>query len=149
MRAVVQRVTAARVAVEGEIKGAINVGLVVFAALGADDTVDDLRWMADKVVSLRIFHDDQGRFDRSVLDVGGALLAISQFTLYGDCRKGRRPSFTGAAPPAAARELFPQFLDLLRATGAPVETGEFGAMMTVEVTNDGPVTLLLDSRKQF
>ncbi len=149
MRAVVQRVTAASVTVEEQVVGRIGPGLVVFAAVGEGDSAADRQWIADKVVNLRIFHDAEGRFDRTVQDVGGAVLAVSQFTLYGDCRKGRRPSFTQAAAPEVAREQFAQFVECLRATGVPVETGTFQAAMRVDVANDGPVTILLDSGKAF
>ncbi len=149
MRAVVQRVSAASVAVEGRVVGRIGPGLVVFAAVGDGDGEAAVRWIAEKVVNLRIFHDDEGKFDRTVQDVVGAVLAVSQFTLYGDCRKGRRPSFSHAAAPDTARAMFDQFVAQLRATGVPVETGVFQAMMTVEVVNDGPVTILLDSDKTF
>ncbi|MBI2302278.1 MAG: D-tyrosyl-tRNA(Tyr) deacylase [Armatimonadetes bacterium] len=149
MRAVVQRVTAARVSVGERVAGAIGPGLVVFAAVGEGDTEADLRWMAEKVVNLRIFNDAEGKFNLSLLEAGGSVLAVSQFTLYGDCRRGRRPSFTGAAAPEAAREQFGRFVELLRETGVPTETGEFQAMMNVEVSNDGPVTILLDSAKSF
>lgn len=149
MRAVVQRVTAAKVTVDERVVGAIGRGLVVFAAVGADDTEQDFAWMADKVVNLRIFNDDEGKFNRSLLEVGGAILAVSQFTLYGDARKGRRPSFTGAAAPEVARARFEQFVNALRGHQVEVATGEFQAMMAVEVVNDGPVTILLDSAKTF
>lgn len=149
MRAVVQRVTAASVSVDGVVVGAIGPGLVVFGAVGAGDDDGDLAWMAEKVVQLRIFADEQGKFNRSLLESGGGVLAVSQFTLFGDCRKGRRPSFTGAAAPEVARDQFERFVDRLRATGVTVATGEFQAMMQVEVHNDGPVTILLDSRRLF
>lgn len=149
MRAVVQRVSAASVTVEGQEVGRIGPGLVVFAAVGEGDAEAALHWIAEKVVNLRIFHDHEGKFDRTVRDVGGAVLAVSQFTLYGDCRKGRRPSFSHAAAPDTARAMFDQFVAQLRATGVPVETGVFQALMTVEVVNDGPVTILLDSDKTF
>lgn len=149
MRAVVQRVTAASVTVDGEVVGAIDAGLVVFAAVGEGDGEADLRWIADKVVNLRVFNDAEGKFDRTVADVGGGILAVSQFTLYGDCRKGRRPSFSHAAPPDDARARFNEFVGYLRESGLTVATGVFQAMMTVDVANDGPVTLLLDSAKSF
>ena len=149
MRAVVQRVTSARVTVDEQVVGAIDGGLMVLAAVGRADSADDFRWMAEKVVNLRIFNDDEGKFNRSLLDVGGEVLAVSQFTLYGDARKGRRPSFIEAAPPEQARELFEQFVQALRATGVGVATGEFQAHMMVEIHNDGPVTILLDSERRF
>lgn len=149
MRAVVQRVSKAAVLVDGEVVGRIGQGLVVFAAVGADDDEAALTWTAEKVVNLRIFSDDAGRFEHSLRDVGGAVLAVSQFTLYGDCRKGRRPSFTAAAAPDQARSMFERFVVALRATGVPVETGVFQASMQVEVSNEGPVTILLDSARTF
>ncbi|MCC7491028.1 MAG: D-tyrosyl-tRNA(Tyr) deacylase [Fimbriimonadaceae bacterium] len=149
MRAVVQRVSAASVTVEGQVVGQIGPGLLVFAAVGDGDGEPELRWLADKVVNLRIFNDASGKFDRTVQDIGGAVLAVSQFTLYGDCRKGRRPSFTAAAAPELARALFAQFVTLLRATGVPTESGVFQASMRVDAANDGPVTILLDSAKTF
>lgn len=149
MRAVVQRVTFARVRVGGRTIGQIGPGLVVFAAVAQDDTDEDLKWMAEKVVNLRIFNDEEGRFDGSVQDVGGGVLAISNFTLFGDCRKGRRPSFTDAAKPCDARAQFDQFVAHLCGYEVTVETGKFQAVMSVEVMNDGPVTILLDSRRTF
>lgn len=149
MRAVLQRVHAARVSVDGRTVGAIDRGLVVFAAVGEGDADSDLDWIADKVATLRLFPDEAGRFDRSLPEVGGGVLAISQFTLFGDCRKGRRPSFSHAADPVTAREQFARFVSKLRDRGLPVAEGEFGAMMRVEVDNDGPVTILLDSKKEF
>lgn len=149
MRAVVQRVHRARVLVDDEVTGEIGPGLVVFAAVGSEDTDADLRWIAEKVPELRIFNDADGKLNVSLRDAGGAILAVSQFTLYGDARRGRRPSFIQAAPPAEANARFAEFVELLRAQGVPVETGRFQAMMTVEVINDGPVTILLDSAKQF
>jgi D-tyrosyl-tRNA(Tyr) deacylase len=149
MRAVVQRVRSARVTVDGEETGAIGPGLVVFAAVGAHDDDSALGWMAEKVVNLRIFNDAAGKFNRSLVEVGGAVLAVSQFTLYGDARKGRRPSFIGAAAPDEAKARFDRFVEALRATGVPVETGRFQAMMEVEVHNEGPVTILLDSERVF
>ena len=145
MRAVLQRVSSASVSVDGEALSRIGVGLVVLTAVGRDDTDTDVEYIVDKTVHLRIFPDDEGRFDRSVLDVGGSLLVVSQFTLYGDVRRGRRPSFTGAAPPAEAEERFAALVERFRATGVPVETGRFQAMMDVALVNDGPVTLMLDS----
>lgn len=149
MRAVVQRVKQASVTVDGQVVGQIGPGLLVLAAVGRDDGEAEFRWLADKLVNLRIFNDDEGKFNRSLLDTGGAILAVSQFTLYGDCRKGRRPSFGGAAPPDEARERFEQFVDHLRATGVEVATGVFQAHMDVDLRNDGPVTILLDSDRTF
>lgn len=149
MRAVVQRVQSASVTVDGEVVGEVGAGLIVFAAVGEGDGEPALRWMADKIVNLRIFNDDEGKFDRTVLETAGEILAVSQFTLYGDCRKGRRPSFSHAAPPEAARELFARFVAILADSGLRVATGVFQAAMTVQVANDGPVTILLDSDKTF
>lgn len=149
MRALLQRVSSARVLVDGEIIGEIGRGLLVFVGVGRDDTIDDVKYLAAKICDLRVFESDAGKsMDRSVLDVGGSVLVVSQFTLYGDVRKGRRPSFDGAAPPDDARRLYEEFVRELRATHLPVATGEFQAMMQVELVNDGPVTLLIDSRKQ-
>ena len=145
MRAVVQRVSSASVSIGGEAVSRIGAGLVVLAAVGRDDTDADAEYIVEKTVHLRVFPDAEGRFDRSVLDVGGSLLVVSQFTLYGDVRKGRRPSFTEAAPPAEAEERFAALVERFRAAGVPVETGRFQAMMDVALVNDGPVTLILDS----
>ena len=150
MRAVVQRVTRASVTIDTRVAGSIERGLLVLLGAGAGDTATDLAYIVDKVTNLRIFPDDAGKMNRSVLDVGGGVLCVSQFTLYGDARQGRRPGFTGALEPGAARDLYAQSLDALRAAGVtPVEAGEFGADMKVELENDGPVTILLDSRKLF
>lgn len=149
MRALLQRVNSARVLLSGEVTGEISRGLLVFVGVGRDDTIDDVKYLAAKICDLRVFESDAGKpMDRSVRDVGGSLLVVSQFTLYGDVRKGRRPSFDGAAPPDDARRLYEEFVRELRATRLPVATGEFQAMMQVELVNDGPVTLLIDSRKQ-
>jgi D-tyrosyl-tRNA(Tyr) deacylase len=144
MRVVLQRVSRARVTVEGRVTGEIGRGLLLLAGFTDGDTDDTLAWMADKVVELRIFPDDEGKMNRSVREVGGGLLVVSQFTLYGDTRKGRRPSFIDAARPEIAIPLYARFVDLLRATGLSVGTGEFGAMMDVELLNEGPVTLILE-----
>ncbi len=149
MRAVVQRVREARVTVDGEVVGQIGAGLVVFGAVGASDGEAELAQMADKILGLRIFNDAEGKFNLSLRDVGGSILAVSQFTLFGDARRGRRPSFIEAAPPDQARALFERFVELLRAGGLPVETGRFQAMMQVDVSNDGPVTILLDTERRF
>ncbi|MFO0659424.1 MAG: D-aminoacyl-tRNA deacylase [Polyangiaceae bacterium] len=146
MKAVVQRCFAGRVTVAGEIVGEISKGLVVFVGAGAGDSERDLSYLVDKIVGLRIFPDEQGKMSKSVLDVGGAILAVSQFTLFGDVRKGRRPSFDGAMPPGEALPFIERFVEAVRARGVQVETGRFGADMRVEVDNDGPVTILLDSR---
>lgn len=144
MRVVLQRVARARVTVDGRVVGEIGRGLLLLAGFTDGDTEETLRWMADKVVGLRVFTDAEGKMNLSVEEVGGAVLVVSQFTLYGDARKGRRPSFVEAARPEVAVPLYERFVELLRATGRPVETGEFGAMMQVELVNDGPVTLVLE-----
>ena len=145
MRVVLQRVSRARVSIAGRVTGEIGAGYVLLAGFRSTDSDDTLRWMAAKVVSLRLFGDDHGKMNRDLAEIGGGILVVSQFTLYGDARKGRRPSFVDAAPPAQAIPLYERFVELLRAI-APgrVETGEFGAMMDVELVNDGPVTLLLE-----
>jgi D-tyrosyl-tRNA(Tyr) deacylase len=145
MRAVVQRVSRARVTVGGEVTGAIERGLVVLLGVGKNDVPADADYLADKTAGLRIFPDSEDRMNRSVVEVGGGALVVSQFTLYGDCRKGRRPSFDQAAAPETARELYEQYVKALRARGVPVSTGVFQTMMQVELVNDGPVTLLLES----
>lgn len=144
MRVVLQRVARANVAVGGRVIGRIDHGLLLLAGFTSADAEDSLVWMADKVLGLRIFADEQGKMNRSVADVDGGLMVVSQFTLYGDTRKGRRPSFVEAAPPEIAIPLYERFVALLRASGLRVETGEFGAMMDVELVNDGPVTLILE-----
>ncbi len=149
MRAVVQRVKEARVEVDGQIAGAIEKGLMVFLGVGRDDDRSDVEFMADKLANLRIFHDGEDRMNLSVKDAGGAILLISQFTLYGDCRKGRRPSFDAAGEPEQAKKLYEELIALIRAKGVAVETGIFAARMQVYSQNDGPVTLLLDSKKVF
>jgi D-aminoacyl-tRNA deacylase len=150
MRAVVQRVSRASVTVDGRVTGAIDRGLLVLLGAGAGDGDKDLAYVVDKVVNLRIFADDAGKMNRSVIDVGGGVLVVSQFTLYGDARQGRRPAFIGALEPVAANALYEQALHAIRAAGVTrVEAGEFGADMAVELVNDGPVTILLDSRKLF
>ena len=150
MRAVVQRVTSARVLVDGRVIGGIGRGLLVFLGVGKDDTAEDVTYTATKVRELRVFEGADGKpMDQAVAAVGGAILVVSQFTLYGDVRRGRRPSFDAAAAPAGARELYETFVRELRAAGLPVSTGEFQAMMQVELANDGPVTILVDSRRTF
>ncbi|HXX18568.1 MAG TPA: D-aminoacyl-tRNA deacylase [Candidatus Acidoferrum sp.] len=149
MRAVLQRVTKARVVVEGNVIGEIGPGLLVLLAVGRDDTNTTAASMAEKIVNLRIFNDDQGKMNRSLLDMGGAILAVSQFTLYGDARGQRRPSFMQAAPPEKGKALYEEFVRALKALGIHVETGVFQAHMSVELANDGPVTILLDSDKLF
>ncbi len=149
MRAVVQRVSRAQVTTNDQATGAIGPGLVVLLGVGAGDDEQAARYLADKIVELRIFEDEQGKMNRSLLEAGGAVLAVSQFTLYGDCRKGRRPSFDRAARPQTARLLYERFIHFLKERGVRVEQGVFQAMMQVELVNDGPVTLLLDSERQF
>jgi D-tyrosyl-tRNA(Tyr) deacylase len=144
MRIVLQRVSRARVTVEGRVTGEIGRGLLLLAGFTDGDADEALAWMAKKVVQLRIFPDAEGKMNRSVEEAGGGILVVSQFTLYGDARKGNRPSFIDAARPEVAIPLYERFLALLRATGLPVATGEFGAMMDVELVNDGPVTLILE-----
>ena len=145
MRAVIQRVTSARVVIGDEVAGAIDRGLLVLLGVAPTDTPDDATWLADKIVGLRIFNDAEGKMNLGVQEVGGAVLVVSQFTLYGDCRKGRRPSFIGAAGPDVAVPLYEAFVNAVRARGLLVQTGRFGAMMRVELVNDGPVTLLVDT----
>lgn len=149
MRAVLQRVSRASVEVAGLVIGRIGVGWLVLLGVAREDTVDDAAWMADKIAQLRAFDDGAGKMNRSVADVGGGVLVVSQFTLLGDCRTGRRPSFTTAAEPAEAERLYLQVADILRASGLVVPTGAFRSSMKVELVNDGPVTLLLDSLKAF
>ena len=149
MRAVVQRVSRAKVTVQGEITGEIGRGLLVLIGIGSADTESGADYLADKIAGLRIFEDAQGKMNLSLADVGGSVLAVSQFTLYGDVRHGRRPSFDAAAPPEKARALYEYFVERIRATGLRCETGRFQEMMQVELVNDGPVTILLDSSKAF
>ena len=149
MRAVVQRVSEARVRVDGQVVGEIARGLLVLLGVSGQDTAADVTYMASKIRGLRIFPDEQGKMNRSVEDIQGAVLLVSQFTLYGDARGGRRPSFIQAAPPDTAKALYEDAVRELRAAGVPVETGVFQADMQVELINDGPITLLLDSSKQF
>ena len=149
MRAVLQRVTRAGVRVGGETAGEIGPGLVVLLGVARDDGEGDARYLVEKVLNLRVFDDAGGRMNRSLADAGGALLVVSQFTLYGDVRRGRRPSWVEAAPPELAERLYEFFVAEARRAGARVETGIFRQMMEVELVNDGPVTILLDSRKTF
>ena len=149
MRAVVQRVTRASVTIDGKIVGEIGNGLVVLLGIARDDTREDADYLVPKIAALRIFDDAEGKMNMSLKDIDGGLLIVSQFTLYGDVRRGRRPSFDGAAPPAEADRLYQFFCKLLREKGLHVETGVFQAMMDVELVNQGPVTILLDSRKLF
>src|SRR5467141_2384454 len=149
MRAVVQRVSRARVTVEGRVSGEIGAGLMVLLGVGREDTPEVAASMAEKVANLRIFEDDQGKMNRSLLDVKGGALVVSQFTLYGDARGRRRPSFIAAAPPEQAKALYDEFCSALCKLGVTVATGVFQAMMSVELVNEGPVTILLDSDKVF
>ncbi len=149
MRCVVQRVTEASVTVSGEVTGAIGPGILALIGVSSDDTDTDLKYIADKVKNLRIFDDENGVMNRSVTDAGGAILAVSQFTLYGDARGGRRPSYFRAAKPEKANEMYERMIALWRAEGIRVETGRFRTEMRVSLVNDGPVTILLDSEKAF
>lgn len=149
MRAVLQRVSEARVRIAGETVGEIGAGLLVLLGVGQEDAEADARYLAEKSAGLRIFEDADGKMNLSVAETGGGVLVVSQFTLYGDCRKGRRPGFSSAAPPQRADELYRHYVACLRDQGLTVATGVFQAEMAVELVNDGPVTLLLDSRKEF
>ncbi len=149
MRAVIQRVKKASVSVDGKIVGQIDKGVMILLGVGKDDTESDIDYLVEKIANLRIFEDNEGKMNLSVLDVDGDFLVVSQFTLYGDCRKGRRPSYTESAPPVMAKQYYERFVEQLKTYGRKVETGIFGAMMLVEIHNDGPVTLLLDSKKVF
>ena len=149
MRAVVQRVKEAKVDVEGRTVGEIDHGLLVLLGVGEDDSEKDCEYLANKIANLRIFSDDQGLMNLSLVEIEGAVLVVSQFTLWGDCRKGRRPSFTRAARPEKARSLYEHFVGILRGKGLRTATGEFQEMMDVHLVNDGPVTLILDSSKTF
>ena len=149
MRAVVQRVSRARVTVREEVTGKIDRGLLVLIGIGATDTEADADYLADKIAGLRIFEDEHGKMNLSVGEIDGSVLAVSQFTLYGDVRRGKRPSFDAAAPPEKARMLYEYFVERIRAAGLRCETGRFQEMMQVELVNDGPVTILLDSSKAF
>jgi D-tyrosyl-tRNA(Tyr) deacylase len=146
MRAVVQRVSQARVVVDQEVVGQIGRGLLVLLGVARGDTVEQARWLADKIVGLRIFADKEGKMNCGLAEVGGEALVVSQFTLYGDCQKGRRPSFVDAAPPEIAIPLYEGFLNAVRALGIATASGRFGAMMQVELVNDGPVTLIVESK---
>ena len=149
MRAVVQRISRGKVVVNGQVSGAIDKGLLVFLGVTKKDTIEDAKYMAEKTVNLRIFEDENEKMNLSVIDIGGKILAVSQFTLFGDCRRGRRPSFTEAASPETADSLYGAFIDECRKLGVGVETGVFQAHMAVHLINDGPVTILIDSKKIF
>ena len=149
MRAVVQRVSRAQVTVNGEVTGQIGLGMLVLLGVGRNDTEADANYLARKIAGLRIFEDDSGKMNRSLLDVSGSVLAVSQFTLYANVSRGNRPSFDGAAPAEKARQLYEFFVEQIRAAGMVCETGRFQEMMKVELTNEGPVTILLDSEKAF
>jgi len=149
MRAVVQRVSRAKVSVGGDMRGEIGAGLMILLGVGREDTAGVAATLAEKTANLRIFEDDNGKMNLSLLDVKGAALVVSQFTLYGDARGGRRPSFIAAAPPEQAKALYEEFCEALRKLGVPVATGTFQAMMSVELVNEGPVTILIDSDKTF
>jgi D-tyrosyl-tRNA(Tyr) deacylase len=149
MRAVVQRVKMAKVMIRSEVVGEIGKGLLIFLGVGVEDNSDDADYLASKIASLRIFSDDNGKMNLSLLETGGDALVVSQFTLWGDCRKGRRPSFTRAADPAVANDLYQRFINLLKGKGIQVAEGRFQEMMDVHLVNDGPVTMLLDSVKNF
>ena len=149
MRAVIQRVSRARVLVDGSVTGEIGAGLLALVAVGREDTAATASSMADRIVNLRIFNDEQGKMNRSLLDTRGALLAVSQFTLYGDARGQRRPSFLQAAPPDRGKAIYEEFVEAVRNRGVRLETGVFQTHMSVELANDGPVTILLDSNKVF
>ena len=145
MRALLQRVTRASVTVDGQRVGAIGPGWLVLLGVRAGDSAADVKYLVDKILNLRAFNDEAGKMNRSVIDTRGAILVVSQFTLYGDCRKGRRPGFSDAAPPDLANELYETFIAAAKASGTPVETGKFQAHMDVELVNDGPVTFILES----
>ena len=149
MRAVVQRVSSSKVTVDGQVTGEINKGLLVLLGVTHEDTSKDVDYIIDKTLNLRIFEDENEKMNLSLKDIGGELLVVSQFTLYGDCRKGRRPSFSSAARPEVATKLYEEFIERVKAEGIKVGTGQFGAHMMVDLTNDGPVTILLDSSRSF
>jgi D-tyrosyl-tRNA(Tyr) deacylase len=149
MRAVIQRVTSAKVTVDDRQTGAIGEGLLVLLGVHKDDEQKDITWLADKIVNLRIFEDEDGKMNHSLVDTGGSMLIVSQFTLLADCRKGRRPSWSEAAQPDKARQLYEEFIQAVADSGITTATGEFQAMMEVSLVNSGPVTILLDSHKKF
>ncbi len=149
MRCVVQRVSHAAVKVNDKVVGKIRTGLLALIGIGSEDSKQDIEWLAEKIIGLRIFEDNEGKMNLSLVDVKGELLLVSQFTLFGDCRKGKRPSFSDAAPPGIAKTLFDELVNTIRLKGIIVETGEFQTNMEVELINQGPVTILLDSKKNF
>ncbi len=149
MRAVVQRVSRAKVIVAGQMIGEIGPGFLVLIGVGKEDAESDADWLSEKIATLRVFEDSEGKMNRDISQAGGAMLVVSQFTLYADCRKGRRPGFDQAADPESAERLYNYFVEKLKARAVPVQTGRFQAMMEVELVNQGPVTLLLESRKNF
>ncbi len=149
MRAIIQRVKEARVMVDKKIIGEVNSGILIFLGIGNNDSEVDIEYLIEKIINLRIFEDEDEKMNLSALDLGKELLIVSQFTLYGDCRKGRRPSFSAAAPPDRAIDLYNIFIEKAAQTGLKTASGQFQAMMEVELLNDGPVTLLLDSKKEF
>ena len=149
MRAVLQRVKKSRFIVEGRLVGEINKGFNVLLGISKEDTIEDFKYIKDKIINLRVFEDENDKMNLSLLDIKGDILAISQFTLYGDCRKGRRPNFMNAMGGDEAKALYEEFVKMLKESGLKIETGEFGAHMNVEIENDGPVTILLDSKKEF
>ena len=149
MRAVVQRVTSSKVVVDGKIVGSINKGINVLIGISCDDNEGDLKYIKDKIINLRIFEDENFKMNKSLMDIGGEMLVISQFTLYVDCRKGRRPNFMAALGGEESKKLYDKFILMLKEYGIKVETGIFGADMKVDIQNDGPVTILLDSKKNF
>jgi D-tyrosyl-tRNA(Tyr) deacylase len=149
MRAVVQRVASSSVSVNENIIGEIGIGFNVLIGISKDDTLEDLKYIKDKIINLRVFHDENDKMNLSLLDIKGEILVISQFTLYGDCRKGRRPNFMEAQGGMDAKKLYEEFLELIKTSNLKVESGEFGADMKVQINNDGPVTILLDSKKNF
>ena len=149
MRAVIQRVSSARVVIDDHLTGEIGSGVLLLLGVHKEDTDNDITWLADKAVNLRIFEDSQGKMNLSLLDTGGSMLIVSQFTLLGDCRKGRRPSWSVAAPPDRAKHLYEQFIQEVQKRNVPCATGRFQAMMEVSLVNSGPVTMLIDSHKKF
>lgn len=149
MRAVVQRVTSSRVLVNENVIGEIGIGFNVLIGISKEDTLEDLNYIKDKIINLRVFHDENDKMNLSLLDIKGEILVISQFTLYGDCRKGRRPNFMEAQGGIDAKKLYEEFLELIKTSNLKVESGEFGADMKVQINNDGPVTILLDSKRNF